>query len=117
MKFRAVIGLTMLVGQVAAGQPYKFVQEIPIGGESGWDILNIDAVARLLYLSHITEVVVVDIEKNRVAGDVDTDAPHLFADGAIGACAQSFTGRNTARGTHCPEDDELLVYGPDTAVK
>jgi YVTN family beta-propeller protein len=79
MKFRALIGLTMLVGQFAVAQQYKFVQEIPIGGEGGWDILNIDAAARLLYLSHATKVVVVDIDKNRVAGEIaDTPGVHGF---------------------------------------
>jgi YVTN family beta-propeller protein len=79
MKFRALIALTMVIGQIAAAQPYKFVQEIPVSGEGGWDILNIDAAARLLYLSHAIKVVVVDIDKNRVAGEIaDTPGVHGF---------------------------------------
>ena len=35
---------------------YKFLNEIPIGGEGGWDILTIDAAARRLYLSHAAKV-------------------------------------------------------------
>jgi YVTN family beta-propeller protein len=58
---------------------YKFLNEIPIGGESGWDILTIDAAARRLYLSHATKVVVVDLEKNAVAGEIaDTPGVHGF---------------------------------------
>ena len=63
----------------AAGDAYKFLNEIPIGGEGGWDILTIDSAARRLYLSHATKVVVVDLEKNAVAGEItDTPGVHGF---------------------------------------
>ena len=64
----------------AAAQPdYRFLTEIPIGGEGGWDILNIDSPAHRLYLSHATKVMVVDIEKNTLAGEItDTPGVHAF---------------------------------------
>ena len=64
----------------AAAQPsYQFVTEIPIGGEGGWDILNVDSAAHRLYLSHATKVVVVDLEKNALAGEIaDTPGVHAF---------------------------------------
>jgi YVTN family beta-propeller protein len=63
----------------AAEDAYKFVAEIPIGGEGGWDILTIDASAHRLYLSHATKVVVVDLTKNAVAGEIaDTPGVHGF---------------------------------------
>src|SRR5450432_320908 len=63
-----------------ADEPYKFIQEIPIGGEGGWDILTVDSNAHRLYLSHATKVVVVDLEKNAVAGEItDTPGVHGFA--------------------------------------
>src|SRR5450755_763908 len=59
---------------------YKFIKEIPIGGEGGWDILTVDSNAHRLYLSHATKVVVVDLEKNSVAGEIaDTPGVHGFA--------------------------------------
>src|SRR5450432_3649231 len=62
-----------------AAEPYKFIQDIPIGGEGGWDILTIDSAAHRLYLSHATKVVVVDLEKNSVAGEItDTPGVHGF---------------------------------------
>jgi YVTN family beta-propeller protein len=64
---------------VVAQEPYKFLNEIPIGGEGGWDILTIDSAASRLYLSHATKVVVVDLNKNAVAGDIaDTPGVHGF---------------------------------------
>jgi YVTN family beta-propeller protein len=63
----------------AAEQNYKLVTEIPIGGEGGWDILTIDSAAHRLYLSHSTKVVVVDLEKNAVVGEIaDTPGVHAF---------------------------------------
>jgi YVTN family beta-propeller protein len=62
-----------------AQEPYQFLNEIPIGGEGGWDILTIDSTASRLYLSHATKVVVVDLNKNAVAGEIaDTPGVHAF---------------------------------------
>ena len=62
-----------------ADQPYRFLNEIPIGGEGGWDILTIDSAAQRLYLSHSTKVVVIDLNKNAIAGEIaDTPGVHGF---------------------------------------
>jgi YVTN family beta-propeller protein len=69
----------LLCGTVAAADAYKFLNEIPIGGEGGWDILTVDSAAHRLYLSHATKVVVVDLTKNAVAGEItDTPGVHGF---------------------------------------
>src|SRR6266481_2955705 len=78
--------LRLLLGLIAfwettiiAQEPYKFLNEIRIGGEGGWDILTIDSAASRLYLSHATKVVVVDLNKNSVAGEIaDTPGVHGF---------------------------------------
>jgi YVTN family beta-propeller protein len=60
-------------------KPYKLLHEIAIGGEGGWDILTVDSVAQRLYLSHATKVVVIDLAKNAVAGEItDTPGVHGF---------------------------------------
>src|SRR5205085_984539 len=52
---------------------------IPIGGEGGWDILTIDAAARRLYLSHATKIVVIDIDAEKVVGEIgDMPGVHAF---------------------------------------
>jgi YVTN family beta-propeller protein len=69
----------IVLNGATAGDVYRFLHEIPIGGEGGWDILTIDSAARRLYLSHATKVVVVDLEKNAVAGEIaDTPGVHGF---------------------------------------
>jgi YVTN family beta-propeller protein len=78
--FLAVVcALAFAFQNAAADQPYHFLNEISIGGEGGWDILSVDSAAHRLYLSHSTKVVVVDLDKNAVAGEItDTPGVHAF---------------------------------------
>ena len=72
-------GIAFSCGTTIAQESYKFLNEIPIGGEGGWDILTIDSAASRLYLSHATKVVVVDLIKDTVAGEIaDTPGVHGF---------------------------------------
>ena len=71
--------LATLMTATAADQNYKLINEIPIGGDGGWDILTIDSASHRLFLSHATKVVVVDIDKNTIAGEIaDTPGVHAF---------------------------------------
>ena len=59
---------------------YKLIKEIPVGGEGGWDYLAVDQFARRLYVSHTSKVVVIDIDKDAVVGEVaDTPGVHGIA--------------------------------------
>src|SRR6266550_4234850 len=83
MHLKALVALgfsvALLCGTAAAEEAYKFLNEIPIGGEGGRDYVTIDAAARRLYLSHATKVVVVDPTKNSVIGEIsDTPGVHGF---------------------------------------
>jgi len=71
--------LGLVCGTAVGNGPYQFVTQIPIGGEGGWDILTIDSAASRLYLSHATKVMVVDLSKNSVVGEIaDTPGVHAF---------------------------------------
>jgi hypothetical protein len=60
--------------------PYHFLKEIAVGGEGGWDYLSVDEAARRLYVSHATKVVVIDLDKDEIVGEVtDTPGIHGFA--------------------------------------
>jgi len=68
-----------LLSQAIGESNYQLLKEIKIGGEGGWDILSIDSTSRRLYLSHATKVVVVDLEKDVVIGEItDTPSVHAF---------------------------------------
>jgi DNA-binding beta-propeller fold protein YncE len=57
-----------------ADEPYHFIKEIPVGGEGGWDYLTVDSAAQRLYVSHATKIVVIDLAKDAVAGEI-TNTP------------------------------------------
>jgi len=63
-----------------AGGPYRLLKEIPVGGEGGWDYLSVDPAARRLYVTHATQIVVIDLDKDAVVGEIaDTPGVHGFA--------------------------------------
>src|SRR5580692_11183250 len=61
-------------GACRADDLYHYITQIPIGGESRWDYLSIDPSAHRLYVSHSTEVVVIDLRKNQIVGEI-TNTP------------------------------------------
>lgn len=58
----------------AADVNYHLLKTIPIGGDGGWDYLSVDSAARRLYVSHATKVVVIDLDKEAVVGEI-TNTP------------------------------------------
>jgi len=71
--------LFVTILRVTAADEYKFIKEIPISDEGGWDYLSIDPKARHLYVTHANKVVVVDLNSDTVAGVIaDTPGVHGF---------------------------------------
>ena len=74
-----ILGLLPLFA-AAISTGYHVLGEIKIGGDGGWDYLTVDGAARRLYVSHATHVVVVDLDANKVVGDIpDTPGVHGIA--------------------------------------
>ena len=71
----------------AADPSYAKLAEIPIGGAGAFDYLNVDSANKRLYVTHGTEVVVIDTSNNQVVGRI-TDTPGVhgiaFAPGGRG---------------------------------
>src|SRR5262245_31410175 len=62
---------------VQSGTGYKVVDRYPVPGGSGFDYLTIDSAARRLYVSHGTEVNVVNPDNGKLIGTVgDTPGVH-----------------------------------------
>jgi DNA-binding beta-propeller fold protein YncE len=65
---------------LGAEGPYRFLKEIPVGGDGGWDYASVEAASRRLYVTHATKVVVVDLDQDTVVGEItDTPGVHGFA--------------------------------------
>ena len=74
------LALTARSSFAAADGPYHLLKEIPVGDPSSWDYLSVDEAGRRLYVSHGTEVVVIDIDKDTVVGKIpNTPRVHGFA--------------------------------------
>ena len=75
-----VCSLASVTAVNAAGPGYHVLKKFKLGGEGRWDYLTVDGAARRLYISRATHVMVVDIEKNKLAGDIpDTPGVHGIA--------------------------------------
>ena len=62
------------------GAGYKLETRYPVPGNGGFDYLSIDSAARRLYLSHGTEVNVVDADNGKLIGTIaDTPGVHGIA--------------------------------------
>jgi len=68
MKKILTIGLIATAAFAAEG--FKVINKIKIGGTGGWDYIAMDQVNRRLYVSHNTEVDVVDPDAGKVVGKI-----------------------------------------------
>lgn len=65
-----LLAACLIAVQSVAAQNYRVVKEIPIGGPGGWDYIAVDTSHDRLYVSHSTHVVVIDLKKDSVIGDI-----------------------------------------------
>ena len=67
-----------LLAQAAA--TYQIQARYPLPGSGGWDYVTIDSSARRLYISHATQVEVVDADSGKMIGTIpDTPGVHGIA--------------------------------------
>jgi len=64
----------------AADPGYHIIKRLKVGGEGGWDYLTVDNAARRLYISRSTHVMVIDLDTDKVVGDIpNTPGVHGIA--------------------------------------
>jgi DNA-binding beta-propeller fold protein YncE len=80
--FLIVIGFVTAAGVLAQGQ-YTKIGEIPIGGAATFDYLNVDSGAKRLYVTHGTEVVVIDTAAGTVVGRIQA-GPRIHGIALVG---------------------------------
>src|SRR5262245_6565554 len=76
----ALIGLSFAAALLQGAANYKVVGRYPIPGVGGFDYVTLDASARRLYVSHATQVDVLDADNGKVVGTIpDTPGVHGIA--------------------------------------
>src|SRR5713101_4281838 len=83
----AALGLAISAGAflldtaaVPGASDYKVIKTVPISGEGGGDYVTVDSDARRVYVSHATQVVVLDADSYEVVGSIpDTQGVHGIA--------------------------------------
>ncbi len=73
-KFLLPVLLSLAATFCHAAEPYHLLKEISVGDDGGWDYLTVDSAAQRLYVSHGTKVVVIDLAKDAVTGEI-TNTP------------------------------------------
>jgi DNA-binding beta-propeller fold protein YncE len=73
------------------------VHRIAVGGEGGWDYLTVDPAARRLYVSRGNRVVVLDLDKETVVGEL-ADTPGVHGIAIVPELGKGFTsnGRDSS---------------------
>jgi DNA-binding beta-propeller fold protein YncE len=69
-------------GSAAPAGPsgYSLLKTIKLGGEGGWDYITFDSETRHLYVSRATKVVVLDVDSEKVVGEIpNTQGVHGIA--------------------------------------
>ncbi len=67
----AVVAILGSVASIAvAADGYNITKKIPIPGQGSWDYLTVDETARHLYVSHGTQVEVLDIDSESIVGNI-----------------------------------------------
>jgi YVTN family beta-propeller protein len=70
--------VTISASFAAAG--YRLLRTIPVGGTGGWDYLTVDETGQRLFVSHETQVEVIDLASNSIIGKIpDTPGVHGIA--------------------------------------
>jgi DNA-binding beta-propeller fold protein YncE len=84
---------------------YKVVARYPLPGVGGWDYLTFDNASRRIYISHATQVDVVDADNGKVVGSIpDTPGVHGIA------IAPEFKHGFTSNG----RENKVSMFDPST---
>jgi YVTN family beta-propeller protein len=89
-----ILALLVATTICRADGPYHLLKEIPVSGDTGWDYLSVDPAAQRLYVSHGTKVVVIDLAKDMVAGEItNVSGVHGLAPAPELGCGMVTCGR------------------------
>ncbi len=65
------VGYSLAATFPASAQGFAITKKIPVAGQGGWDYLTVDEAGRRLYVSHGTQVEVLDVDSGAIVGKVE----------------------------------------------
>lgn len=74
-----VLWVVLLATSLVAADGYKIEKKIPLPGQGGWDYLTVDESARRLYVSHGTQVQILNVDSGEILGSLPTLGVHGIA--------------------------------------
>src|ERR1700693_9136 len=78
----ALLLAALAVAWAGAAEPagFRLLKTIPVPGDGGWDYVSVDAAGRRVYVSHSTQVDVLDADSGEIKGKIpDTKGVHGVA--------------------------------------
>src|SRR5437016_5534309 len=103
--YKAFAGLFGAVVLLSGATDYKIVARYPVPGTGSWDYVGIDSPARRVYISHATQVDVLDADSGKVVGTIpDTPGVHGIA------IASEFNHGFTSNG----RENKVSMFDPAT---
>ena len=97
-------------GQAPGPSGYHLLKKIKLGGEGFWDYLAFDSPTRRLFISRGTKVVVLDVDSEKVVGEIpDTAGVHGIA--LVAGSGNGFTSNGQAGTVSIFDLKSLQVIG------
>jgi YVTN family beta-propeller protein len=92
IRFAAGVAACVVASLVTstAQSRYAKVADIQIGGAGAFDYLNIDSAAKRLYVTHGTEIVVIDTATNQIVGRI-SDTPRVHGIALVPQLGRGYT--------------------------
>src|SRR5882762_6319050 len=98
-------GLSFVLMMLPGAASYKVVGRYPVPGTGGWDYVTLDSASRRLYISHATQVEVLDADTGKLVGTIpDTPGVHGIA------IASAFKHGFTSNG----QENKVSMFDPST---
>src|SRR5947207_2583762 len=84
---------------------YKVQARYPVPGTGGWDYVTLDSSTRRLYISHATQVEVLDVDSGKLVGTIP-DTPGVHGIVIASASKHGFTSNG--------RENKVSMFDPDT---
>jgi YVTN family beta-propeller protein len=120
-------GVLVTIGASFAAAGYHLLRTIPVGGTGGWDYLTVDEIGQRVFVSHETQVEVIDLTSNSVKGKIENtpgvhgialaeDAGRGFISNGQASTVTVFDLKTLAPISQVPtgKKPDAIVYDPST---